>query len=268
MALICVESSAGSPALYIDDGGSGGTPVLFVHSLAGNSGHWSSQLEHLRKNRRAVAIDLRGHGKSASAQYGGYSVEAMANDIDSVARALGLTRFILVGHSMGGSVSIEYAGRHPEMVEGLLLADPSGDARKLPAGLIEPFLAALDSDSYAGAVEEYWRSMLVGSNPSVQEKILEDLRRTKKEVVIGVFKSTLGFDPITALLRYPGKKLSVVTHLNDTPLSLHSLLPDLPHVSLSGTGHWLQLDRPDEFNRIMDDFLLSLVDCAPATITS
>ena len=255
MALICVKASASSPDLCVDDGGSGGTPVLFVHSIAGNSGHWSCQLEHLRKNRRAIAIDLRGQGRSASARDGDYSIGAMANDIDSVAGALELTRFVLVGHSMGGSVSIEYAGRHPEKVAGLLLADPSGDARKLPAGLIEPFLAALDSDSYDRTVEEYWRAMLAGSNPSVQEKVLGDLRSTKKEVVIGVFRSTLIFDPIAALLPYAGKKLSIITHLNDMPISLHNLLPDLPHVSVSGTGHWLQLDRPDEFNRIMDDFL-------------
>jgi len=268
MALICVEASASSPALCADDGGSGGTPVLFVHSLAGKSGHWSRQLEHLRKSRRAIAIDLRGHGRSAPARDGDYSIEAMANDIDSVARALGLTRFFLVGHSMGGSVSIEYAGRHPEKVAGLLLADPSGDARKLPAGQVEPFLAALDSDSYASTVEEYWKGMLAGSNPSIQEKVLEDLRSIKKEVVIGVFRSTFSFDPVAALLRYPGKKLSVITYLNNMPISLHNLLPDLPHVSVSGTGHWLQLDRPDEFNRFMDDFLSSLVGSAPASFTS
>lgn len=259
MALICIETSASSPSLCVDDGGSGGIPVLFVHSLAGNSGHWSRQLGHLRKNRRAIAIDLRGHGRSASAREGDYSIEAMANDVDSVARALELTRFAMVGHSMGGSVSIEYAGQHPDKVAGLLLADPSGDARKLPAGQVEPFLEALDSDSYATTVEEYWKAMLAGSNPSIQEKVLEDLHSIKKEVVIGVFRSTLSFDPIAALLRYPGKKLSVITHLNDTPISLHNLLPDLPHVSVSGKGHWLQLDRPDEFNRIMDDFLSSLV---------
>jgi pimeloyl-ACP methyl ester carboxylesterase len=181
----------------------------------------------------------------------------MANDIYSVARAQGLTRFVLVGHSMGGSVSIEYAGRHPKMVGGLLLADPSGDARKLPARQIEPFLEALDSDSYARTAEEYWRAMLAGSKASIQEKVLGDLHSIKKEVVIGVLRSTLSFNPIAALLRYPGKKLSVITHLNDTPISLHNLLPDLPHISVSGTGHWLQLDRPDEFNRIMDYFLSS-----------
>jgi len=258
MTAIRIKSSATSPALNVEDGGSGGIPVVFVHSLAGNAGHWSRQLEYIRKDRRAVAFDLRGHGKSDPARDGDYSIEAMANDIDSVARALGLKRFTLVGHSMGGSASIKYAGNYPEAVAGLLLADPSGDARRVPAEQFAPFIAALESDSYTRAIEDYWKVMLVNSNPPVQERILGNLKEARKEAVIGVFKSFLRFDPLTPLQRYPGKKLSIITHLNDTPISLHNLLPDLPHVSISGTGHWLQLDKPDEFNRIMDEFVSSI----------
>ena len=71
-----------------------------------------------------VALDLRGHGNSDPALQGDDSIESMAEDIDDVVNALGLQRFVLVGHSMGGSVSIAYAGIHPEKVAGLLLADP------------------------------------------------------------------------------------------------------------------------------------------------
>ena len=258
MTAIRIESSACSPSLNVDDGGRGGLPVVFVHSLAGNTGHWSRQLEHLRGDRRALAIDLRGHGRSDPARDGNYSVEAMADDIESVVAALGLRRFILVGHSMGGSASIEYAGRHPDAVAGLLLADPSGDARKIPAGQFAPFMEALASDSYASAVEDYWKMMIANSSHSVRERLLRDLHAMRKEIVIGVFKASLQFDPITPLRRFPGKKLSVVTQLNDTPISLHNLLPDLPHVSVPDTGHWLQLDKPEEFNRIMDEFISSV----------
>jgi pimeloyl-ACP methyl ester carboxylesterase len=180
MTLIRVESYASSPALCVDDGRSGGIPVLFVHSLAGNCRHWSYQLEHLRRDRRAIAIDLRGHGHSDLPRDGDYSIPAMANDIESVTKALDLKRFFLVGHSMGASASIEYAGRHPEMVAGLLLADPSGDARKLPTGQVQPFLAALQSDSYARTVEEYWKAMLAGSNPTIRERVLGGLAPHQK----------------------------------------------------------------------------------------
>ncbi len=97
----------------------------------------------------------------------------MAEDIDVVVNALGLQRFVLVGHSMGGSVSIAYAGIHPEKVAGLLLADPSGDARKVPKEQMIPFLAALQSDSYARVIEDYWQGMLVGSKPEVLERVLQ-----------------------------------------------------------------------------------------------
>ena len=50
--------------LHADDGGSGGVPVVFIHSYAGDTTHWTAQLAHLRKTRRAIALDLRGHGQS------------------------------------------------------------------------------------------------------------------------------------------------------------------------------------------------------------
>ena len=168
----------GSPMININDGGSGGIPVLFVHSLAGNAMHWSSQLEHVRKERRAIAIDLRGHGLSEPPKNGDYAIESLANDIDAVVNALGLQRFVLVGHSLGGTVSIEYASNHPEKVAGLLLADPSGDARKIPKEQIGPFISSLQSDSYSNVIESYWRGLLLGSDPAVQDLILRDLHNT------------------------------------------------------------------------------------------
>ena len=130
---------------------------------------------------------------------------------------------------MGGSVSIAYAGMYPDKVAGLLLADPSGDARRVPKEIMIPFMAALESESYAQAIEEYWQGMLVGSRPEVRERVLRDLHDTRQETVVGVIQIHL-FSSIhaTTLQRFKGPKLSVITHLNDTPLSLHNLLPDLP----------------------------------------
>jgi pimeloyl-ACP methyl ester carboxylesterase len=50
--------------IHIDDGGKGGLPVVFAHSFGGNTRQWAAQLDHLRKSRRAIAYDLRGHGRS------------------------------------------------------------------------------------------------------------------------------------------------------------------------------------------------------------
>jgi pimeloyl-ACP methyl ester carboxylesterase len=246
----------GSASINVDDGGNGDIPILFVHSLAGNAKQWFYQLEHLRKFRRAIAFDLRGHGQSDPPTKGDYAIESLAKDIDGVVNALNLHRFFLVGHSLGGAISISYAGSHPQKVSGLLLADPSGDARKIPLDQINQFLSALQSNSYPKVIEDYWEGLLIGSNPAVQEKVMQDLNNTKAETVIGFFQSLLKFDPLTPLQRYKGKKLSVITHINDTPISLHNLMTDLPVIEVSGSGHWLQMDKPHEFNRILDNFLI------------
>src|SRR5262249_46254159 len=83
---------AGGPA---SDAETAGLPVLFVHSLGGNGGQWALQLDHLRRTRRAVALDLRGHGDSDPAEDGDYSIEGLAGDVAAVADQLPLRRFVL-----------------------------------------------------------------------------------------------------------------------------------------------------------------------------
>ena len=86
------------PNIYIDDGGDGPLPVVFVHSLAGNIQQWSAQLRHIRTMRRAIALDLRGHGQSSAPETGDYAIDSMAQDVQTVIAQSGLERFILIGH--------------------------------------------------------------------------------------------------------------------------------------------------------------------------
>jgi pimeloyl-ACP methyl ester carboxylesterase len=86
---------------------------------------------------------------------------------------------------------------------------------------------------------------------------MKDMQRMPKEMVISQIKELFWFDPKPSLDQYHGPKLFVITPGNDTKFSLHRLQPDFPHVIVSGTGHWIQLDKPDEFNRILDEVLAS-----------
>jgi pimeloyl-ACP methyl ester carboxylesterase len=248
--------------LSIDDGGTGGLPVIFVHSLAGNTAQWSAQLDHLRKSRRAIAVDLRGHGLSPPPADGNYAIESLAGDIDTIVRRIGITKFDLVGHSMGGIVALAYADAHPGQVAGILLADPAGDIRKVPGDQIRPFMNAIESGSYAEAIEDWWNHLLAGSDEAVRSKVMQDLRDTPQDTVVGIFKASMRYDPLPALSRYGGAILSIITPFNDALFSLHHLHPALPHKRISGTGHWLQMDKPEEFNRLLDKFLLAVQETA------
>ena len=246
--------------LFVRDGGTGQTgalPVLFVHSLAGNGGQWALQLDHLRRHRRAVAVDLRGHGDSDPADDGDYTIPAFAADVAAVADELALRHFVLAGHSLGGLVAIEYASRHPERVAGLLLVDPNGDQTRIPREQMEPFLAALRNDPLQ-ELDSYFRQLVAHGDHDAAGWVLEDLRLTHEDAVAKSVEGAMSYSPLPALERYPGPKLSIVSDMNSMPFSLHHLLPDLPVLYMPGTGHWLMMDRPEAFNRLLDDFLSTL----------
>jgi pimeloyl-ACP methyl ester carboxylesterase len=249
--------------LFVRDSGEaagGGLPVLFVHSLAGNGGQWALQLDHLRRRRHAVALDLRGHGDSDPAEDGAYDVPSLAADVGAVANHFAMRRCVLAGHSLGAAVAIHYAAEHPERVAGLLLVDPNGDQTRIPRGQLEPFLEGLRAEPL-GELEAYFRQLTAGGDRDAARWVIEDLRLTHEDAIAAAVEAAADFAPLPALARYGGPRLSVISDANSLPYSLHHLLPDLPVQLVRGTGHWLMMDRPEVFNRILDDFL-ELVESA------
>jgi|1186.fasta_scaffold18966_2 pimeloyl-ACP methyl ester carboxylesterase len=239
--------------LALDDGGQGGVPVVLAHSLAGTSGHWSRQLQHLRSSRRAVAFDFRAHGASEPARNHDYSISGLAGDLAAVVDGLGVRRFVLVGHSLGGGVALTYAGAHADRVAGLLLLDPIGDGTQIPAEQADSFLQTLKAD-YDSVIRGYW-SQIAGSNAAVKDRLLADLRVTPREAVEQLFREVMRFDPRPPLAGYRGPILSVVTPNNDEPFSLHRVGKGFAHRVVTHTGHWIQLDKPEVFNHLLDEFL-------------
>lgn len=250
---VWVPGPAGN--LYVRDGGkSEHVPIVFLHSLAGNGGQWALQLDHLRRWRRAVSLDLRGHGESDPAEDGDYSIHGLAGDVEAVADQLGLRRFILAGHSLGSLVAIEYASRHPDRVAGLLLADPNGDLTGMPPDQKEGFVAPLRKDPI-GELSSYYRQLVVGGDADAARWILEDLRLTHEDAIIKALEGSMDYPAAASLAKYPGPKLAVISDMNNLPYSLHRLVPELSTRLMPGTGHWLMMDRPEMFNHIVDELL-------------
>jgi len=248
-----INSAAGK--IFVDRGGSGGVPVVIVHSLAGKTTQWQAQLEHLRKTRLAVAFDMRGHGNSEPAADHDNSLAAMAQDVAAVVDSLEIKKFILIGHSYGGGVIATYAGQHPERVAGLLFVDPIGDIRKIPQAALDEWMAGFRGEAYADAAEAHWRRILLNADSVVTRAVIGSLKKTSKKVVVAALEATLTFDPAAVLKNYHGPMQTIVSGLPDNEMALHHAIPSLPHVAMPGTGHWLQMERPQEFNLLMDKFL-------------
>jgi pimeloyl-ACP methyl ester carboxylesterase len=237
--------------LYVDDGGSSGLAVLLAHSFAGSSEHWKSQLAHLRSRRRAIAIDFRGHGHSAQPDDGDYGVQAMAADIAAVADGLELRRFVLIGHSMGGSAAAAYAGANAGRLAGLILVGTPG---KSPPEQARQILASLDAD-YDKVMAGYWKSLLEGAQPDVHDRIESGMHKIGRDASMKMIRALFEYDPLPALANFHGPKLIIDTAHGDGPAALHNQLPDVTRKVIEDTSHWPQLDKPQEFNRLLDEFL-------------
>jgi len=101
--------------------------IMFVHGYAGCAETWEYQINHFAREYRVVAPDLRGHGQS-DAPFTEYTMPELINDINTIAEELDLPeKFILAGHSFGGSICVEYANAHPEQLERLILIATAGE---------------------------------------------------------------------------------------------------------------------------------------------
>lgn len=250
---VMIKGFAGN--ISVNDGGNGSaTPVLFVHSFAGSVQQWQPQLDHLRQSRRAVAFDSRGHGQSDPSPTNDYSIQAGAEDIGVVADRLALNRFVLVGHSMGAATAIAYAAAHADRVVGLVIEGASG---KMDEKMAKPMLAALEND-YATKMTEYWVRLLDHASPETQAIVRHDREVLHRDQALAMIHATFAYDPLPDLKSYDGPKLTIIARAGDTPFALHKLLPELPVKIIDESSHWTHLDKPAEFNGILDDFLAKI----------
>ena len=124
--------TANGHSLHYLDWGAVGKPVaLLVHGLRGHAHSWDDVSAALCEDYHVLAMDQRGRGDSDWAKDGDYTTGAYVADLTGFCQALGLEKFILVGHSMGGRNSLAFGGENPQMLEKLVVVDvgPTLDPR-------------------------------------------------------------------------------------------------------------------------------------------
>jgi pimeloyl-ACP methyl ester carboxylesterase len=119
-----LQLSTGEKVAYADEG-KGKQTLLFIHGLGSYLPAWKNNIDELKNHYRCVAIDLPGYGKSSKGNYEG-SMRYYAKVLKEVADQLNLPKVTLVGHSMGGQISITAALAYPNWVEKLILIAPAG----------------------------------------------------------------------------------------------------------------------------------------------
>jgi esterase len=112
---------------YLDCGDTGAPPVVCVHGYTSSAQAFNAPARHFQDRFHLIAPDVRGHGESAWSSAGEYQYRDQVSDLAAFVDQLGLTRFTLIGTSMGGIIAMAYAGAHGERLRGLVINDIGPD---------------------------------------------------------------------------------------------------------------------------------------------
>ena len=139
-----VEIGGGTTVHLRDEGPRDALPIILLHGSNADLHTWQPWTEDLREDFRVIRFDQVGHGLTGGDPNEDYSVANYVSDIDEVADALGLQRFVLGGNSMGGGHTLAYALEHPDRLIGMVLVDAGGaPVRREGGGNLAFTLAAM-----------------------------------------------------------------------------------------------------------------------------
>lgn len=210
----------GDHRIAYSEGGKG-EPVVLVHGFGASSDNWNRMAGRLTKKYRVIAPDMPGWGQSTRIDSTSYAYPQQVERLHQFVGALGLKRFHLIGHSMGGFISSAYAARYPQEVITLGLIAPHGMAEPEPSELARS-VAQGDNWLVARNVPEFNRLLdnVFAKRPYLPKSVL---KLFAEYAIRGSAKSARIFDEMQT---------------NDPPLAER-----LPHIEAAALIVWGDQDR-------------------------
>lgn len=236
--------------------GKGKEALIFVHGWTCNTDFWRGQTSAFT-GTRVIAVDLPGHGRSDKPQTD-YTIEYFARSIEAVMRDAGVTRAVLVGHSMGTPIVRQFYRLYPEKTRALVIVD--GALRPFaPKEHTEQFLAMLRAN-YKTTAQPMIDGML---SPIKDEKLKGEIRTAMLATPEHVAVSAMVGMADEKLYEKDPIKVPVLAVLAKSPFwpadieqFMRSVAPTLEFYMWDNVSHFLMMEKPQEFNRTLQAFLV------------
>ena len=251
-----------------DDTGGGEVALVLLHGFPFDRSMWRGQASALGGEFRVVAPDLRGFGETPAGD-GEMTMEALAEDVAALLDALNLPRVILGGLSMGGYVAFEFFRKFPGRVRALVLADtrPQADTEDARRGREEnaqralkegmepivesmlPKLLAQGARARGGEVVEAVRAMMFGTRPESAAAALRAMavRRDQTDLLSSINVPTLIVVGAEDTITPPADSEAMSAKIGGSRF-----------VVVEGAGHLSNVERPEEFDGALVEFLRGL----------
>ena len=242
--------------------GSGKPALLFVHGWCCDQSYWDAQVYHFAPQYKVVTIDLVGHGKSGMNRKT-WTMEAFSEDVVAVVKGLDLDQVVLIGHSMGGSVIAWAERRMPERVIGLVGIDTFENVEQIYTqeqldALLAPFQA-----NFVEAMRALVKSMFTpSSDPILVERVATNMSAAPPKVGLSVASTFLRprlslaqvFEEVQAPICCIASDRNTV---NVEAARRHASSFEV--VYMSNIGHFVMIEDPNRFNRLLDEILKELI---------
>jgi pimeloyl-ACP methyl ester carboxylesterase len=234
-----------------------GTPLVLLHGIGSNSQSWNRQLAGLAADFKVIAWDAPGYGRSSDPPVGvqpsmGYYADCLARMLDS----LGLHEMFLLGHSLGGVIAQEFYERYPQYVRALILAY----TRRVgsDAGL-EERLTLIRTMTPAQLAAQRAPKLVSrqASRPLIDEvtHIMSEVRPAGYEFAAIALAKSPTYD-VLPRVRVPAL---LIWGAEDAITPLWDAVPaGIPVKVINGAGHLCYIEKPEEFNNLVREFLSSL----------
>lgn len=244
--------------LYYEQEGSGDPPLLFIHGWCCDHTFFQPQFDHFKAAHAVTTMDLRGCGSSDRVE-DGYEISSMADDVARLCDELRIVRPVVVGHSWGGMIGIEVAARHPSVPAAVVALDPGPiDPTPQSRAIFEAFVENLKGAD-GEAVRQSWleRLFLPGDDGGRKHRIVETMSSVPLRVAVKMMRSVIAWNGVGALLlcKVPLMILLSQPRGSNAPDRLLALKPDV-HIGITvGTGHFHQLEAPEQVTPMIERFL-------------
>lgn len=250
-----------------DDSLGGQQTILLVHGHPFDRSMWRSQFDAIAQvGWRVVAPDLRGYGESRAPIADAVTLDVYANDVLKLMDHLGVRKAVLGGLSMGGQIVMEFCRLHPERVAGLLLAATFPQAEHEQGRQARRDTAArLLREGMEGYAEELLPKMLgahsIETMPGIAAQVLQMMRATAATSAAAALRGRAERPDYSSTLRSLDVPALIVVGTEDAFTTvaqaneMRQLLKRSRLVCMAGIGHMPNLERAEEFNRQLTQFL-------------
>lgn len=258
--------------LYYEETGSG-TPVIFVHEFAGSYRSWEPQMRHFGRRYRCIAAAARGYPPSDVPESpSSYSQARAADDIASVLDHLKIERAHIVGLSMGGFATLHFGFRHQERALSLCIggcgygAEPDqqerfrGEADVISEAILSGGMEAFAARYAYGPTRVQFENKDPRGFAEFREMLAGHSALGSANTQRGVQKERPSLYTLTEEMKAITVPTLVITGDEDWPCLLPGILmkQNIPSAALSvmpNSGHTINIEEPDEYNRLVGDFL-------------